>query len=65
MVGGELAVRSIAALALFVAEDWRDDEKLYMSFELSCLGRGVDRDGELVGEGLERLVVGDVVCCCP
>ena len=65
MVGGELAVRSIAALALFVAEDWRDDEKLYMSFEPSCLGNGVDRDGELVGEGFERLVVGDVARCCP
>ena len=65
MVGGELAVRSIAALALFVAGDWRDDEKLYMSFEPSCLGNGVDRDGELAGEGLERLAVGDVVRWCP
>ena len=65
MVGGELAVRSIAALPLFVAGDWRVDEKLYMSFEPSCLGNGVGRDGELAGEGLERLVAGDVVCCCP
>lgn len=66
-MGGELAVRSIAALPPFVAGDWRVDEKLYMSCEPSCLGNGVDRDGELVGEGFERLVVGDAVFCraCP
>lgn len=57
-------MRSIAVLPLFVAGDWRDEEKLYMSFEPSFLGTGVDRDGELVGEGLERLLVGDVICCC-
>jgi hypothetical protein len=64
VAGGELAVRSIAALPLFVAGDWRDDEKLYMSCEPSCLGNDVDRDGELVGEGLDRLVLGDVVGWC-
>lgn len=68
VVGGELAVRSIAALPPFVAGDWRVDEKLYMSLEPSCLGNGVGRDGELAGEALERLVVGmvgEVVCCRP
>jgi len=66
VVGGELPVRSIAPLPPFVAGDWRVDEKLYMSFEPSCLGNGVGREGELAGEGFERLVVGDVVvCCCP
>ena len=62
-MGGELAVRSIAELPPFVAGDWRVDEKLYMSCEPSCLGNGVDRDGELAGEGFERLVVGDAVFC--
>ena len=64
-MGGELAVRSIAALLPFVAGDWRVDEKLYMSFEPSCLGNGVEREGELAGEAFERLVVGDAVCCRP
>ena len=65
VVGGELAVRSIAAPPPFVAGDWRVDEKLYMSCEPSCLGNGVDREGELAGEGFARLVVGDAVFCCP
>lgn len=64
-MGGELAVRSIAAPPPLVAGDWRDDEKLYMSFEPSCLGKGVDREGELAGEGFDRLVDGYVVRCCP
>ena len=65
MVGGELAVRSIAAPPPLVAGELREEEKLYMSFEPSCFGNGVDSDGELTGEGFERFVVGDVVSCCP
>lgn len=48
-------MRSMAVLLPFVAGDWREDGKLYISFELSCLGSGVVREGELAAEDLERL----------
>lgn len=54
-MGGGLPVRSMAVLLPFVAGDWREDGKLYISFELSCLGSGVVREGELAAEDLERL----------
>jgi hypothetical protein len=60
-------VRSIAVLPPCVAGDWREEEKLYISLEPNflVLCKGVDRDGELAGEGLERLLVGETTCCCP
>ena len=58
MVGGELAVRSIVVLP-----DWRVEEKLYMSLVPSCLGNGVVREGEVAGDCLDRLLVGEAVCC--
>lgn len=52
-------MRSTAVLLPFVAGDWREDEKLYMSLEASCFGSEVDREGELAEvEGRERLLVG-------
>ena len=61
MVGGELVVRSIATPPPLVADDCREEVKLYMSFEPSCLGSGAERDGEAAGEGLERLFVGELL----
>ena len=58
-------MRSIAAPPPLVAGELREEEKLYMSFEPSCLGSGVDREGEVAGEGLDRLVTGEVLRCCP
>ena len=49
--------------SMVVLPDWRVEEKLYMSLVPSCLGSGVVREGEVAGDCLDRLLVGEAVCC--